>query len=132
MGYEVASVGVVHGALRLGLPGREGTGIVRENADDMNGVHVPEGRAGWVKKLTAENEVQALGHGVHPLLEADVPGPSLGPGVRGHVILFRSGLRPPLKGPSPFRGFSMPPDAAPEGRRGQAGAALSERVIGAK
>ncbi len=60
---EIPHVGVVDGALRLGLPGGMGAGIIGEHADDVDLIRVLEDGLVGRDKLAAENQMQALGHG---------------------------------------------------------------------
>jgi hypothetical protein len=62
MGDEIPHMGVIHGPLGLGLPGVEGLGVIRVDADDMDRRHVAEHVLAGIDKLAAKHEMQALGH----------------------------------------------------------------------
>ena len=62
MGDEIAHVGVVDGALRLGFPGVIGGLIIGEDSDDVEIVDIAECGARGVHKFAAEDKVKSL-HG---------------------------------------------------------------------
>src|ERR1700733_8247802 len=60
MDHEIAHMGVVHGLLRLGLPGRIGGRIIREHADDFHLVEILESVVLKIGQLAADDEVEQL------------------------------------------------------------------------
>src|SRR5262249_7725498 len=74
---EIAHLRVVHGALRLRLPGRVGARVVRVEPDDVDLVDVLEPDVIDIRQLTAENEMQQLlrrrRHGLSPEWYGCVP-----------------------------------------------------------
>src|SRR4051794_38536438 len=60
MDDEVAHVGVVHGGLRLGLPGCFGALVIRKYADDVEFVEIAELGVRKFRQLAAEHEMQQL------------------------------------------------------------------------
>ena len=58
--HEVAHVGVIHGLLRLRLPGRVCGCVIGIHADDLDLVEVLEGRVFEVGQLAADDEVKQL------------------------------------------------------------------------
>ena len=67
VGDEVAHLGVVHGTLCFGLPSPESGFVIREDADHMDIVNIPEYIGLRVNQLAAENKMQALGHVTLPV-----------------------------------------------------------------
>ena len=57
---KIAHLGVVDGALRLGLPGRIGAGIVGKNAHNVEVVEVSKFHTRNVIKFPAKDEVKQL------------------------------------------------------------------------
>src|ERR1700722_10339307 len=55
---EIAHLGIVDGALRLGLPGRVGAGIVRIDTDDVDLVEIFEFHALNTIELAAKYQVE--------------------------------------------------------------------------
>ena len=62
--HEVAHVGIVHGLLRFGLPGRMGGCVIGEHPDDFNLIEVLEGRVFEIGQLAADDEVKQLWLGI--------------------------------------------------------------------
>ena len=60
MDDEVAHVGIVHGLLRLRLPGRMGGGVVGKHADDFDLVEVLERGVFEIDQLAADDEMKQL------------------------------------------------------------------------
>ena len=60
MDNEVAHVGVVHGLLRLRLPGRVCGGVIGLHADDIDLVEVLERDVFEVGQLTSDDEMKQL------------------------------------------------------------------------
>ena len=58
--HEVAHVGVVHGLLRLRLPGRESGCIIGVHADDIDLVEILEREVFEIGQLAADDEVKQL------------------------------------------------------------------------
>src|ERR1700726_4798005 len=60
MDHEIAHVGVVHGLLRLGLPGRVGGGVIGKHADDFHLVEILERGARKIGQFAADHEMEQL------------------------------------------------------------------------
>ena len=58
--HEVAHVGVVHGLLRLRLPGRVSGRVIRIHADDLDLVEVLEGDVFEIGQFAADDEMKQL------------------------------------------------------------------------
>ena len=58
--HEVAHVGVVHGLLRLRLPGRVSGCVIGIHADDLDLVEILEGGVFEIGQLAADDEVKQL------------------------------------------------------------------------
>src|SRR5260370_8686762 len=57
-------MGIVHGLLRLRLPGRVSGGVIREYADDFHPVEILERRALEIGQLTSDDEMAQLLRGI--------------------------------------------------------------------
>src|SRR6516165_11812456 len=57
---EIAHLGIVDRALRLGFPGRVGAGVIWIDADNVEPVEVPKLHAVNMIKFAAEDEVKEL------------------------------------------------------------------------
>src|ERR1700733_8763705 len=60
MDHEIAHVGVVHGLLRLGLPGGMGGRVIGKHADDFHLIEILEGRMLKIGQFAADDEVEQL------------------------------------------------------------------------
>src|SRR5258708_19925300 len=61
---EIAHMGIVNSLLRLGLPCRISSGIVRINADDIEPIEILEFGPLQVGELAAEDEMEQLATGM--------------------------------------------------------------------
>jgi hypothetical protein len=60
MDDKIAHVGVVHGVLRFGFPGRVCGRVTGEYADDFHLIEILESRVFEIGQLAAENEMEQL------------------------------------------------------------------------
>ena len=77
--HEVTHVGVVHGLLRLRLPGGERGSVVGEHADDVDLVKVLERDVFEIGQFAADDEVEQLRLGTiwhDGIFPNEVPGKS--------------------------------------------------------
>jgi hypothetical protein len=58
--HEIAHVGVVHGLLRLRLPGRKSGGVIGKHADDFHLIEILERRVLEIGQFAADDEMKQL------------------------------------------------------------------------